>query len=83
MLHKSLIKALERIELKIVKTSSVGFFASNGKNTISWFVHAEDSNPKALCVNVRKNTDENDYERDYTAGIFTDILSSALAMLNS
>lgn len=88
MQTKNLIKALERIGLKVESSqrkiydyfaqqytmSSIQYTAKSKNKTLSFF------NQDGLVVGckVRRNTDNDEIESDYCAGYFVDTIKSAI-----
>ena len=71
---KSLIRALEKIGLK-VETNANRQYYCKGKNYIcSWYVQEEN----AICVKVRNYKDEDDMYSDYSAGFFSDTIKQVV-----
>ena len=88
MTSAALLKSLEKAGVQVTKDehvrpvhgepgktyTSLSFHATHGRANIRW----HDQNGSAICVNVSRVGDEDDYQTDYFAGSYYRTIKSAV-----
>jgi hypothetical protein len=82
MRHDRLKKAVEKYaEVKSYfddRNCTTSFHAVLEGNVIRWFIEEHDP-IRVICLNVRSETDKDEFQSDYHAGCYHDTIKSAIS----